>query len=164
MQKLLDFLSQNKILLLCFVAMLMIGYGFSFTEPLIGGELLDMQMNAADAHTRLAELSSYQRKMHLLTTLILDSLYPLAYGGFLAGIAGRFARSRQRLWAAPAMFTVFIDFCENGVQSLALMGHDNMLGLKDILTPLKFGGFALAALIAIVLSIAAAYRKIMSKK
>ncbi|HFB54388.1 MAG TPA: hypothetical protein ENJ46_00570 [Hellea balneolensis] len=164
MQNLLDFLSQKKILLLCFMAMLLIGYGFNFTEPLIGGELLDMQMNAADAQARLAEMSSYQRKMHLLTTLILDSLYPLAYGGLLAGIVGRFAHNRQRLWAAPAVFTVFIDFCENGVQSLALMGHENLLGLKGILTPLKFGGFALAALIVIVLLLAAAYRKITSKE
>lgn len=163
MTKLLDFLAQTKVILICFVLMMIIGAGFSFAPRLVGGELLDMQMNAADAAARLAEMNGGQKSNHIWLTLILDSLYPLAYGGFFAGIAARFSGSWRKFTALPALATIIVDFTENFVQVLALSGSTNLLGIKDIITPVKFGGFILAALIALLLLVIALVKWIQRK-
>jgi len=155
MTKLLDFLSGTKTIITCFVAMIIIGVGFSFLPRFVGGELLDMQMNAMDASARLSEMSSWHKSNHIWITLLIDSLYPLAYGGFLAGVAARFAKPwhkfGHKLAVIPAFTTIIADFAENLVQVMALAGAENVLVLKNILTPIKFGGFFLAAILALVL-------------
>jgi hypothetical protein len=164
MTKLLDFLSNTKIIITCFITMIIIGVGFSFTPSLVGGELLDMQMNASDASARLSEMSRWHRTNHIWITLLLDSLYPLAYGGFLAGIAARFAKSWRKFAVIPAFATIIADFAENFVQVVALVGSENALVLKNFLTPIKFGGFFLAAILALILLLSALVKWAQKKR
>ena len=164
MTKLLDFLSSTKIIVTCFIAMIIIGVVFSYMPRFVGGELLDMQMNAADASTRLSEMSSWHKSNHIWVTLLLDSLYPLAYGGFLAGIAARFAKAWRRIAVAPAFATIIVDFAENTVQVLALFGAENLLFLKNILTPIKFGCFFVAAILALMLLLIALVKWVLKTR
>ncbi|PHQ67285.1 MAG: hypothetical protein COB92_04865 [Robiginitomaculum sp.] len=151
MTKLLDFLSSTRIIIASLIIMMVIGVVFSFMPRLVGGELLDMQMSAIDANARLSEMSSWHKSNHIFITLFLDSLYPLAYGGFLAGIAARFAKPWRKFAVIPAFATIIVDFAENLVQVVALAGSENILILKNIITPIKFGGLFFAAILALIL-------------
>ena len=143
--------------------MLVLGASFTFFENGLGGPMLDIIINGTDAQTRLAEMNAKQRGLHVLITATLDSLYPLANFGFLAGLAARFAKGWRRWAVLPACLYVVADFAENIVQILALKGADHLLTLKDILTPLKFLGFVAAAILVLILLIIAAIRKLSNR-
>ncbi len=164
MAKLFDFLSRTPVLIVSFLAVMVVGAGFGFVEPMVGGALLDMKMNGADALARLGEMSPHHRKMHIIITATLDSLYPLSLFSFFAGLAARLAKSWRRFAVVPAFVYMIADFIENGVQILALKGSENLLNYKDILTPLKFYAIAAAALLVLVLLLIAGGRKIRRKK
>ena len=153
MTKLLDFLARTPVIVFLLVAFVLLGASFYFAEQAVGGPLLDMQMNSADAFSRLEAMSSEQKHRHIIATLTLDTFYPLTFGGLLAGIVARFSAQYRRLLVIPAFVTVIADFAENFVQSLALSGSTNLLVAKDILTPLKFTSFILATIIALLVLI-----------
>ena len=155
MTKFLDFLARTPVLLGLFLLFIFLGGGFYFVEQAVGGPLLDMQMNAEDALARLGAMSNEQKHMHLLATLTLDTFYPLAYGGLLAGIIWRLGGSLRRFLVIPALLGVIADFAEDTVQAFALAGSENMLVAKDILTPLKYTAIGLATMIATVMMLQA---------
>lgn len=139
-------LSRTPAIIGSFVAMMAIGASFGLVTPALGGTMLDMQMNAADARAYLATLDPSQRHLHLFATLVQDTAYPLAYGAFLGAIAARAFGNR---FAWPAMLAAASDLVENAAQSAALQGAEAALAAKTVLTPLKFGLFMLAALVAL---------------
>ena len=72
--------------------------------------------------------------------------------------------ARYRGWAMlPALAAAVVDLFENTVQALALSGSADLLDLKNVLTPLKFGFLVLAALLALSLSLLALIRWIMRR-
>ena len=155
MTKLLNFLARTPAILFLLIAFTLLGASFYFVEQAIGGPLLDVQINGADALARLSTMTDEQKHMHMIATLTLDTFYPLAYGGLFIGIVARFAKKYRRFLAVPAFVAVLVDFTENIVQSMALAGSADLLATKDFLTPLKFGSVILAAVIALtVLAIA----------
>ncbi|MEQ9316953.1 MAG: hypothetical protein RLN72_13945, partial [Henriciella sp.] len=85
----LNLLSRWQVILLCFVAMVLIGMSFAPVQDAIDGKLLDMIFSGEAAQARLAELSAEQREAHFWATVLNDTAYPLAYGGFFAGLAAR---------------------------------------------------------------------------
>ena len=145
-----------------FIAMILIGAGFGFFNEAVGGTYLDTVTNGDLSRSLIASLSDAQRSAHFWVTVLLDTAYPLAYGGFLAAMALRFFGKYGRLAALPALATAIVDLTENTVQALALSGAADALDAKDWLTPLKFGLFFLAAaiaLIALVIAIIKIFRK-----
>lgn len=164
MTKLLNFLGRWPVILVCFVAMILIGMSFAPVQAAIGGPLLDMIGSGSAAQTRLAEMTTEQREAHFWATVLNDTLYPLAYGGFMAGIAARLAGNLRAFAVIPAFLTVATDFVENTVQAVALQGQPEVLVAKSVLTPAKFGFFALAAILTLVLIFVAAVRWIMRQR
>jgi hypothetical protein len=122
-----------------------------------------MQLTADAARSVLGEMSQAQRSAHVQITLFLDTIYPLAYGAVLAGVAWRFGGALRGIAILPAIIGVLVDFAENALQVAALTGSPDWLAGKDIITPLKFGAIALAALIALVLLLAALLRRVMAR-
>lgn len=158
----LNFLSRTWVLVGLFIAMMAIGYSFSFVQTAAGGSLLDMLGSGAEAKARLAEMSAEQKQAHLWGTVLNDTAYPLAYGGLFAGLVWRFAGTLRRWFVIPSLAVIVVDLAENTTQAMALAGNDSLIGLKDILTPAKFGLFMLAALLVLVsvgLAIARRMRK-----
>ena len=133
-----------------FIAMILIGAGFGFFNEAVGGTYLDTVTKGDLSRSLVASLSEAQRSAHFWVTVLLDTAYPLAYGGFLAAMALRFFGKYGRLAALPALATAIVDLTENTVQALALSGAADALDAKDWLTPLKFGLFFLAAAIALI--------------
>ena len=165
MTGLAGWLTRVPVILGLLIAMVFIGMRFAPLQQTIDGPLLDMIMTGQAAKARLAEMTDAQRTAHFWGTLINDTLYPIAYGGFLAGLAGRLAPGR---WCAlamvPAFVTVLLDICENTVQMLALTGTADLLAAKTVLTPLKFGFFLISAVLAAGLALAALVRWISHRK
>ncbi len=146
----MNFLTRTPVLWTLFVLQFVIMFGFQYFRNDVGGAYLDMISSGKQAHEVLAAMSDAQREMHFRVTVFLDTAYPLAYGGFLAGMAMRFFGSFGKAAALPAFGTIIVDLTENTVQALALSGRADVLDAKEWLTPLKFGLFFLAAVIALV--------------
>lgn len=163
MARWLDHFARTPVLWVSLFIFLACGILFGRLIPLAGGELLDLQMSGEAASAILSGLSDGQRSAHIAITAIVDTVYPLAYGAVLAGLIWRFGGGLRRLFVVPALTGVLADFAENGVQIAALLGAEGVLVGKDILTPLKFGAIALAALIALVLLLAALLRRVTAR-
>nr|WP_070959052.1 hypothetical protein [Hyphomonas sp. Mor2] len=146
----LNILTRTWVLVGLFIAMLAIGYSFSFVQEAAGGALLDTLGTGAEAKARLAEMSADQKTAHFWGTVLNDTAYPFAYGGLLIGLIWRFAGTLRRWFVFPAFAVIVVDLTENTTQALALSGNEALIGLKDVLTPTKFGLFALAAVLALI--------------
>jgi hypothetical protein len=164
MTKLLDFLAGTTVIWGLFILFILLGGGFYFAEQAAGGALLDMKMTAKEATALLAAMSEKQKQMHLVATLTLDTLYPLAYGGLLAGIAWRFGGKFRPFLVVPAFIAVITDFIENTVQAIALSGSEALLPVKDIITPVKYYSVSLAAIIALGLLLFSFFKWLLRKK
>ena len=159
MSALIRLLTTLPAIIVSFIFMIVIAMSFAPVRDVIDGQLLDMIMTGEAAKARLAELNAVQRTAHFWGTVINDTAFPLAYGAFFAGVAGRFAPARfQRLAMLPAALTILTDLAENTVQAIALTGEPGLLALKNVLSPLKFGLLALSAGLALVLALAALVR------
>lgn len=164
MSALLRWLTSVPAIIASFVLMVLIGLSFAPVQALIDGPLLDMIATGEAARVRLEEMSAVQKTAHFWASVLNDTAYPIAYGAFFAGLAGRFAPARFRGWAMlPALAAAVVDLFENTVQALALSGSADLLDLKNVLTPLKFGFLVLAALLALSLSLLALIRWIMRR-
>ncbi|MGB2176941.1 MAG: hypothetical protein ACPH9E_03300, partial [Hyphomonas sp.] len=117
-----DFLKRTSVIWTLFVLMIVIGAGFGVFNKAVGGTFLDMTASAVQAREILAGMTAEQRDVHFWVTVLLDTAYPLAYGGFLAGMALRFFGSYGKAAAVPAFATIIVDLTENMVQALALKG------------------------------------------
>ncbi|WP_084399768.1 hypothetical protein [Henriciella aquimarina] len=149
MTSLVPWLTRTPVIIASGLAMVIVGISFSPVQKLIDGPLLDMIWSGPAAEARLAEMTAVQRTAHFWGTVLNDTAYPIFYGAFLAGLSGRFAPQRWKGWVMlPALLTVVADLAENTVQALALSGTADLLGLKSLLTPVKFGLFTVAGLLA----------------
>ncbi|MEO0435447.1 MAG: hypothetical protein AAF098_00925 [Pseudomonadota bacterium] len=156
----LNFLSKTWVLITLFIAMLAIGYSFSLVMPAVGGVLLDTLFTSEEVLARLGEMSAGQKRVHLLATIVIDTAYPLAYGGLMLGLTWRFAGLLRNWFIIAPLAVMFVDFAENLVQALALVDNTALLSLKDFLTPAKFGLFAVAVVLVLVSFLIAALRKL----
>ncbi|MBT5054885.1 MAG: hypothetical protein HOM69_16770 [Gammaproteobacteria bacterium] len=123
---------------------------FMVFTPVAGGVLLDSLGTVAASQQLLGEMSDAQKAVHFRITLGLDMIFPLAYGGFFVGLTLKHF-NRGRFWLAmPALLVIPTDIFENLIQLLALTGAEDLLGIKALLTPIKFTLFNVAAGIAAV--------------
>lgn len=143
-------LASTPVLISLAIAALCVGYTLQNAQDAAGGQLLDFVFTGQGAEALLNTMTAAQKTTHFWATVVNDTAYPIAYGGLLAGLTLRFGRGRNWL-ALPAIVTIVADLAENAVQALALSDTANILALKTVLTPLKFGLFAVAALIVIYL-------------
>ena len=157
------FLTRTPVLWGLFVLQLVIGLGFGVFREAAGGQLLDMQMSGEASRAILAGMTGPQRAAHFWITVLLDTLYPLVYGGFFAGMALRFFGRFGKIAAFPAFAAIVVDLTENTLQALALSGTADVLSAKDWVTPLKYGLVLVAMAIAIIALIIAIVNMIRKK-
>lgn len=158
------FLSDGRTMVVMLLAMIAIGVAFGAVKPFIGGGLLDLISHPQANIDRLAEMNAAQRHAHIWVTLTLDSLYPIAYGGFLAGVALRFAPRYALAAASPALALVLVDIVENALIVAALLGADGIVHAKAYATHLKWWLFGLALLVSVVLAFAALLRHLFERR
>ena len=158
-----DFLKRTPVIWTLFVLQILIGLGFGVFNGAVGGTYLDTITTDTGARALMDGMTAAQRSAHFWVTVLLDTAYPLAYGGFFAGMALRFFGRFGKIAAFPAFATIIVDLTENTVQALALSGAADVLAAKDWLTPLKFLFFMIAAAIALVALVIAIVNMIRKK-
>ena len=149
MKNLLDRMSSTRCIVISFLLMVACGASFGYYTDAVGGRLLDETWNQQAALGVLSAMSSEQQNTHFWVTVLLDTLYPVFYGTFFIGVIWRLAGSNNSWAIWPNALGVDADFLENIVQALALAGNPDWLFLKDVLTPIKFGGLAIGLLLII---------------
>ena len=159
MDSLLNWLSQTRVLWVMFILTVLITVAFAQLAPQVNGQFIDADFTQTAALATLDGLSAEQKDFHFWVTALLDTLYPLVYGGFFAGMVARLAGA-MRSWAVwPGLIGVDCDFAENITQMMALAGNPDWLFLKDVLTPLKMGGIAISLLLIVVFGVLALLRR-----
>jgi len=144
-------LSKPAMLWILFVVMLLTGASFGFVSSHWEITLLDSLTRPDVIARELKAYSPGQKEVHIWVTLTLDVIYPLAYGGFFAGLA-LLAFPKVGLWlAVPAGLTILTDLIEGVVQVLLLSSNDTaLIPIKSALTSLKFTFLFVAAFIALI--------------
>lgn len=145
----LERLAQPKILWLCFAAVVLCNIAFPVIVYLFDLQLLDTIADPAQVKATIANMSEFQRHLHVWVTATLDVAYPLAYSALFAGSAYHFFPARGLLLAIPALVCAPVDLIEGVVQILALTSDIDWTASKAILTPLKVLLFVAALLITV---------------
>ena len=140
-------LAHPRILIAMTILVVILTYGFSYFNRLVGDTYLDTLASSDKVQKTIRLMSPAQRRAHFWITATLDTIYPIAYGGLLIGFAMCMA-GRYKRWAIIATFiTIVADFLENVVQMLALKGNTTVIAAKALLTPVKY----ISLLFAVVL-------------
>ena len=160
----MQFITRTPVLWALFVLTILANAGFILLDPLIGGTMLDLVSSQEDTRRVFAALSPEQRTAHFWITVLLDTLYPLSFGLFFAGMAWRFFGKWGPLAAIPGFAVLVVDLTENMIQALALSGAADLLDAKAWVTPLKIYLFLIAAVIALVALVIAIIRRVRKGK
>ncbi len=156
------FLTNTKTIWALGLAFLGLTIGFGIWIYLYDLHIIDEIYDPDQIRAVVGAMTDEQRSAHWWMTLILDYAYPLAYGGFFAGMALRFFGKAGPWLAIPAFICIPADIVENTVQLFILSGDESLIWLKAIMTPIKLLTFIPAAVIAlagIVIAIAKRFRK-----
>jgi hypothetical protein len=142
-------LTHPAVLIALFVATVALTAVFAWLGPQTGGRLLDLLFATPDIAERLNGMSDAQKQLHSQITLIADGLYPLAYGGLMAGVIARFGGAGWRWPLLVVALAMTADYAENFVQLALLNGAEGLIATKAVITPIKFALSSLALLLTV---------------
>lgn len=146
----MTFLARTPVILTSLALVILSGAGFAVFNDALGGSLLDQMSDPEAARAQVAAMTASQRSAHAWVTALIDTVFPLANGAVLAGLALRFFGRYGKFAALPALLFVITDLTENLTQLLALTGLADALDAKAWVTPLKYNLFLVASVIALV--------------
>jgi len=112
--------------------------------------LIDEISSPTELRALLVEMSAEQRLVHAVLTSTLDVIFPLALGGFLAGIAFRCFENVGKYLAILPIAAIPVDIIEGVIQVLALIEIYDALQFKAVITPTKIILFSLGIIVAII--------------
>lgn len=160
----MNLISRTPVLWALFVLTILCIPAFQYFAPMAGGQLLDMLSQPEEVRATLAAMTPEQRSVHFWVTVLLDTLFPLSFGLLFAGMGWRFFGKWGPLAALPGFAVLVVDLTENTIQALALSGTADALDAKAWVTPLKYGLFWFAALVALIAAGIAVYRLVAKKR
>ena len=159
----MNLISRTPVLWTLFVLTILCLPAFQYFTPMAGGQLLDMLSEPEEVRATLAAMTPEQRSVHFWVTVLIDTLFPVSFGLFFAGMGWRFFGKWGQIAALPGFAVMVFDLTENTIQALALSGTADALDAKAWVTPLKYGLFWLAALVALIAAGIAVYRLVTKK-
>lgn len=120
--KFFKFAAGTTPLIVCFIGVLVMML-LVFPALPVGGELIDVKLrySLADVQAAMLQYRPHGRAVYALASPTVDTLFPLLYVTFFAGLLYRF-RPTERLWimACIPIFAGVWDLCEN-VQITAML-------------------------------------------
>ncbi len=126
----------SKKLKASFIIMILIAISLGISGQFIGvgkttetGEtikLLDVMFNRSEAatYTQIKAYGKDGRTLYFYSTLILDSIFPMAFGTFLTLLlVNLFKKSRSQIAILTPLLVVFTDFAENILTAIMLTNY-----------------------------------------
>jgi hypothetical protein len=163
----LDFASRTRCLVVTGLLMVLSIVVF-YLIPVIGGRLIDLLPHYSH-ETMMALLESYGeegRRLHVLATPTLDTLFPVIYVTFYAGLIHRLKPRSWLLALAPICLGV-VDMCENTHIVMMLVQYPDVApGLvksASVATFVKHRFTNLTLLIALVMIVLRVVQRIKSR-
>lgn len=156
LRRFFQFAAGTKPLIISFVGVLVMVL-LVFPALPVGGELLDVKLsyNLADVQAAMLQYGPQGRAVYALASPTVDTLFPIMYVTFLAGLLYRF-RPSERLWLL-ALIPVFAgawDLCENAqITTLLLQFPDisaRQVAVASIFTSVKHVLSAVCELMTVV--------------
>ena len=157
-----DTLKRTKTLWILFVLTIVMTAAFGLVMYVWDFGIIDEMHRANEIQAHIDEMTSTQRRVHIWMTATLDAAYPLAYGGLFVGVALKFFGKLGPWLAFPSIAVIPVDLTEGVIQVLLLSGHMHVVGLKEIVTPLKLILYLSGLSIMLIGLAAGAYRKLRS--
>ncbi len=159
------FASRTAVILLSLALFVVMTAGFVVLAKMIGiPHVLDLATTEDAARSLLGLMDDDAKQKHFLTTLTLDTAYPLVIMTFLGGVIYRFApRSLAGFLCLFPIAAALIDFGENTTIMLILKGMEDLLPLKTQLTQLKGPAFLIAEVIALLCLLYGIVKKVFSR-
>ena len=166
MKAYLDFASKTLVLGGTLATTLVLIFA-AFPALPIGGEMLDVKAGYSheEAIAAMGGYGEQGRRVYAWSAGTLDTLLPLVYASFLAGIIYRF-RPTERYWrlACLPLLAGVLDLGENVQIILMLTGYPDVSAAQvasaSFFTALKGYALLLSLALAVVLAIAAAVRRL----
>ena len=119
--------------------------GFQWLKSELGGLMLDEMQgyDRDDIKTQMLLYGEAGRSLHLRFTLLLDMVFPFAYGAFFGGLLVLAARGTfDRAILLPVVAVMVLDFTENIQLAIMLMQFpelgDDQIALASATTLAKF--------------------------
>ena len=134
-------LRETGTLWFAFAATLLITFSFPALSNYFELIFIDAVSSPQQARAIVSEMTAEQRAAHAWITGTVDAAYPLAYGCLFAGVALRFFPVAGIYLALLPLAAIPVDLLEGVIQILALTATADVLGLKAVVTPLKFALF-----------------------
>lgn len=157
-----DILKQTTTLWILFLLTIGMTAAFGLIMYIWDFGVIDEMYHADEILAHIGAMTPTQRSVHSWMTATLDVAYPFAYGGLFVGVALRFFGRFGPWLALPSLAVIPVDLTEGVIQVLLLNGYEHVVGLKEIVTPLKLAlylpGLALT-LIALAIGV---FRKLRS--
>lgn len=165
LRKFFQFAAGTKPLIISFVGVLVMVLLVFPTLP-VGGELLDVKLSykLADVQAAMLQYGPQGRAVYALASPTVDTLFPILYVTFFAGLLYRF-RPSERLWplAFIPVFAGAWDLCENAqITTLLLQFPDisaRQVAVASIFTSVKHAMSAVYELMAVVFLLIALVRR-----
>lgn len=142
-RKFFEFAAGTKPLIVSFIGVLLMAL-LVFPMLPVGGELLDVKLSysLADVQAAMLQYGPQGRAVYALASPTVDTLFPILYVTFFAGLLYRF-RPSERLWplAFIPVFAGAWDLCENAqITTLLLQFPDisaRQVALASFFTSVK---------------------------
>jgi len=127
-QRLVEFAARTPVLVTTAVGAIAL-LVFAFPALPLGGELLDARFgySHADVNAAMSAYGEQGRRVYVWASLTLDTLLPIAYAGFLAGMLYRL-RPRDGLWTLTLLPVAagLLDLGENAQIVAMLIGYPDV--------------------------------------
>ena len=168
-RKYFEFAAGTRPLLISFTGVLLMMLWIFPSLP-IGGEMIDLKLSydLAAIQDAMLQYGAHGRAVYALASPTLDTLFPLLYVTFFAGLLYRF-RSNERLWLAafiPLVAGVW-DLCENAQITAMLLQYPEIsvrqVAVASFFTSTKHVLSALYEVAAVSFLLVYAHRRFSSK-
>ncbi len=165
-----EFAAKTPILIATFIGIFVL-VAFVFPVLPVGGELLDLKpgYSQAEVFAAMEEYGADGRRLYAWMSPTLDTLFPLIYVTFFAGVIYRF-RLTEKLWVLafiPVVAGIW-DLCENAQITAMLIQYpdisESQVGLASTFTQIKSSVFGpIYQLLALALLLIAGVRFLIGR-
>ncbi|MCH1569090.1 MAG: hypothetical protein L7U47_06725 [Alphaproteobacteria bacterium] len=122
-------LTQRLTMISSLIAVVLCLLGFQWLKARLGGAMLD-ELEGYDSETLRTQMLLYGeagRSLHLRFTVLLDSIFPFAYGAFFGGLLVLAARGIfDKAVLLPVLAVMALDFAENIQLAMLLAGFPDL--------------------------------------